>query len=143
MSTLYSDVYEVFLSKLTYYGLYELDVEDLETVLFPYLKTSISRFIECKQDLTNRDDITKQFNITLTDIEIEILSEIMLSSWTKNNLYNHDLFNSFFNTGDIRTHSPANLMKQIQNAYDNSVQEYDHLISRYTTYSDDFINGLK
>lgn len=141
--TPYSDIYEMFLSKLTYYGLIDLEEADLEIVLFPYLKTSISRFVECKQDLSNRDDIAKTFNITLSDIEIEILSEIMLSAWTKNNLYNHDLFNSFFNTGDIKTHSPANLMKQIQSAYNTSVQEYDNLIMRYTTYTDDFINGLK
>ena len=54
MGTQYSEVYEWFLKKVTYYSLEMLDDVDKEETVNGFMKTACARFKCCKVDLSKR-----------------------------------------------------------------------------------------
>jgi hypothetical protein len=79
MATTYETIYNRALSKITDYEFAALPEYDLEDVLHGYLLSSIAKFRKCKNDLKDRDEENKQFNVDLEDEEIEILSIMIMA----------------------------------------------------------------
>ena len=50
-------------------------------VVIGYLRTAIVMFDNCKQDLSDRDDILQEFNYTLNDDTFIILCNYMVIEW--------------------------------------------------------------
>lgn len=85
MATPYSDVYDLFMLKITDYRLIELyqsSVVDFENFLQGWLKLSIADFLDdCDQDLTDRNDTANTFNFDMTDKNQVILAVFMVFHW--------------------------------------------------------------
>ena len=79
--TSYETIYEKFLQKITDYKILELEDKDVMMMLNGWMTSAIAKFRTCSSDLSNRDDVLMQFNDQLTDLEIEILSILMVSEW--------------------------------------------------------------
>lgn len=86
--TKYEEIYKKFASFITDFNLFELLQSDdaetqnfVEDMLEGYLLSSTAKFYKCIKDLTDRDDILKQFNFELDDLEKEILALMMVSEW--------------------------------------------------------------
>ena len=79
--TQYSTLYEKCLSKIEDPQLAMLPEEDLENMLHGYLMSAIAKHRKCEHDLSDRDEELKQFNFDLSDLEIEILSILMVREW--------------------------------------------------------------
>lgn len=79
--TSYSTIYNRFAQKITDYKLIELSDQDVSMMLKGWLTSAISKFRRCKTDLSKRDDEIEMFDSDLLDIEIEILSLLMVSEW--------------------------------------------------------------
>lgn len=79
--TSYETVYNRFLAKITDFELPALPEEDFERMLYGFLVSAISKFVRCKSDLSLRDEDNQQFSADLSDIEIEILSLLMVTAW--------------------------------------------------------------
>lgn len=79
--TQYSTLYEKCLSKLEDPTLAMLPEEDLEEMLHGYLMSAIAKHRKCEHNLSDRDEELKQFNSDLSDLEIEILSILMVREW--------------------------------------------------------------
>ena len=84
--TLYSTLYEKCLSKIEDPQLAILPEEDLESVLHGWMTSAIAKHRKCTNDLSNRDEKLKQFNVDLTDLELEILSILMCREWVSGQL---------------------------------------------------------
>jgi hypothetical protein len=71
--TSYGEIYELFLAVVQDYKidlLYASSTPTMEEYLKPFLIRAIAKFSnECNQDLTDRNDTTRTFNIILTDHE--------------------------------------------------------------------------
>ena len=50
-------------------------------IVIGYLRTAIVMFDNCKQDLSDRDDILQEFNYTLNDDTFVILCNYMVIEW--------------------------------------------------------------
>ena len=89
MSTPYSDIVSLSTLKFKDYKLDRLRVEDnarWETMMEGYLISGLPLFSNCRKSLYDRDEALKLFNETLTDIEIDILSDCMVIKWLERNL---------------------------------------------------------
>ena len=78
MATSYEKIYENLLPKFRSYEIPIMTEEEVKEYLHDYLVPAISKFHVCRQDLTDRDDELECFNVDLSDIEIEILSNYTL-----------------------------------------------------------------
>lgn len=83
--TTYEEIYGMVLSKIKSYEFTRMSEEDIYAILSDYLKPSISKFKACKQNLSDRSDEIEQFNVQLTDEEIEILSNLMVIEFIDSN----------------------------------------------------------
>ena len=88
--TKYEEIYDKFAKCITDYNLFELlqsdDAESqkfVENMLEGFLMSSVAKFYKCTKDLSNRDEILKQFNFVLDDLEIEILALMMVAEWVE------------------------------------------------------------
>jgi len=85
MATAYSDIFDLFMTLVDDYrlvALYQSNVATFETYVQSWLIFAIVDFQDiCDQDLTDRNDTTRTFNIDLTDENKVILSELMVKYW--------------------------------------------------------------
>lgn len=135
MSTPYNDVYSKFLSNIKDSKLVDTDVytaDELESFLYDYMvKAGSIRFKECKVDLSDRDDVLKQFNNTLSDEEQTILSKCMIIEWLSPYVNNANNLKERLSTKDYQIFSPGNQLKAILELYNAAKDERKSLIRSY------------
>lgn len=113
MTTPFSDVFDQFLSKITDSQLLSIPQVDLEGIMTNYLKSSITRFRKCKQNLNDYDLVLQQFNITLTIDEIEILSNWMTYEYLNQNVLRIELLKQSLSSKDYAQYSQANHLDKL------------------------------
>lgn len=82
--TSYDDIIDLALVSIEDYRLNKLSVnspQDFKTVLDGFMIKGLSSFDNCTKDLADRDDIKRQFNFILSDIEKDILADYTIIAW--------------------------------------------------------------
>jgi hypothetical protein len=134
MSTPYSDVYSYFLSKITDYSFLNLSQVDLETTLLVYMKTAITKFDNCKNDLSDRNDTTKIFNKTLSDKEKDILGALMVVEYLRPKVVTSELYRIAMSDPDYKIYSQANQIDKLITLYKTMQAESERLMTKYSYY---------
>ena len=129
--TLYSNIYKRFLNKISDVKLLELSDEDIQEMLHDWLTSSIAKFKKCKNDLSYRDEILEQFNIDLLDIEIEIISIMMVKEWLEPQLNSTLLTSQFFGSKEEKFYAQANQIEKLMALSKKSELEARKLMRDY------------
>lgn len=79
--TSYEEIYDLASQKIEDPSLALLPEEELEDMFHGWLISAIAQFRKCKNDLSNRDEDKKQFNMNLLDVEKEILAILITRAW--------------------------------------------------------------
>lgn len=135
--TEFTEVYGSFLAITRDWDLNELIDAEKEAQLKEFMIKTIPEFDTCEQDLNDRDDLTDQFNITLTPLEIEILAYYMVHKWSKQFLFNTDNMEMWSTLTPTRMPSLANHINALRALADHSIKEVDRLTNKYE-YGEDF-----
>jgi len=139
MATPYSAVVNIFINKISDYDLPKFSDIEREEILNSYLVSSCAKFFRvCKVDLTDRDENLKQFNQTIDDEVIDILSELMIVEWLKPKLASSEKLKNCLNTKDYSMYSPANLLKETRETFELCKKESKKLINNYSFANADF-----
>ena len=132
MPTSYEKLYENLLPKFRSYEIPLMSTEEVKDYLHDFLIPAISRFHVCRRDLNDRDDILQRFNIELSDIEIEILSNYMLIEYIDSEYVRvPSLLKIQLPSSDFKYYSPANHLDKLTAMHKNYVSENETLLSRY------------
>ena len=132
MATPYEKLYENLLPKFRSYEIPLMSTEEVKDYLHDFLIPAISRFHVCREDLDNRDDILQRFNVDLSDIEIEILSNYLLIEYIDSEyIRTPSLLKVQLPSGDFKVFSPANFLEKLMNMHKTYVTENETLLSRY------------
>ena len=81
--------------------------------------------------MSDRDITSKQFNNTLNDEIIDIITDGMIVEWMKPKLYFNEHMQNALSTADYKTFSPANMLEQIRNTYDYSLKQFKNKMNKY------------
>lgn len=141
MATPYSDVFDQFYMFLKDYRLKILmdsSIENFENYLIGWLKPAIVEFTRnhCVQDLSQRDDTARTFNIDLTDETLVILARLMVRYWFEKEVHDVEQFRLVVQDRDFKRVSEnmalqskqATLDKIKEDIYqDLTVYGYNHL----------------
>jgi hypothetical protein len=131
--TTYATVYGMFLAKVDDFDLADMVEDDATTVMADLLKQAVGKFSEsCKKDLSDIAETEDGWNADLDDLEIDILSELMVEAWHKPRINNLELYRSKLSTKDFTTFSPANLLKETREAYEQSHKRARSMINEYS-----------
>lgn len=132
MATSYEKLYENLLPKFRSYEIPLMSVEEVKDYLHDFLIPAISRFHICRKDLNNRDDILQRFNVDLSDIEIEILSNYLLIEYIDSEyIRTPSLLKVQLPSSDFKVFSPANFLDKMMAMHKTYVSENETLLSRY------------
>jgi hypothetical protein len=132
--TSYETIYNIALSKITDPQLAMLPEEDLESMLYGWMKSAIAKHRKCTSDLSDRDDELKQFNIILTDLEIEILGILMAREWVSSQLLSVTNTLQVFSGKETNYYSQAAHLKELQ-LLDEKLRLEAQQLSRDYTYT--------
>lgn len=131
MATPYSEVYAAFLRRISDTDLLQLSQEELSSVLKSFLKGAITQFSKCKQDLSLRDDNLEQFDIDLTDREIEILGALMVVEWLRPTINTSYLLKQTLSTKDFKIYSQANHLDELIKLKKEAEEDAERMIMGY------------
>lgn len=132
MPTLYEKLYENLLPKFRSYEIPLMTTEEVKDYLHDFLIPAISRFHVCRKDLNDRDDILQRFNVELSDMEIEILSNYMLIEYIDSEyVITPSLLKVQLPSSDFKAFSPANFLDKLVDMHKAYVIENETLLSRY------------
>lgn len=132
MATPYEKLYENLLPKFRSYEIPLMSTEEVKDYLHDFLIPAISRFHVCRKDLDNRDDILQRFNVELSDVEIEILSNYLLIEYIDSTYIRvPTLLKVQLPSTDFRAFSSANMLEKLMAMHKTYVTENETLLSRY------------
>lgn len=132
MYTPYEKLYDNLLPKFRSYEIPLMTVEEVKDFLHDYLIPAISRFHVCRKNLNDRDDIVQRFNVDLSDIEIEILSNYLLIEYIDSEyIRTPSLLKVQLPSSDFKVFSPANFLDKLMAMHKTYVSENETLLSRY------------
>ena len=94
--TSYTDVFNIFLNKISDIKLLDMNDTDIEQMLTSWMTSAISKMKKCKSDLSIRDDEIQVFNNDLLDIEKEIIATGMVKEWLEPQLNSTLYISQFF-----------------------------------------------
>jgi hypothetical protein len=132
MPTSYEKLYENLLPKFRSYEIPLMSTEEVKDYLHDFLIPAISKFHVCRKDLNDRDDILQRFNIELSDIEIEILSNYLLVEYIDSEyIRTPTLLKVQLPSSDFKAFSPANFLDKLVAMRKTYLSENETLLSRY------------
>ena len=132
MATSYEKIYENLLPKFRSYEIPLMSTEEVKDYLHDYLIAAISRFHVCRKDLNDRNDIIQRFNVDLSDIEIEILTNYLLIELLDSEYIRvPSLLKISLPSSDFKAFSKANLVEKLMNMHKTYVSENETLLTRY------------
>jgi len=147
VATAYNEVFTLFLSGIQDYKIDNLYLSATPTLADAYmcdfLIKGIPYFDNCEQDLENRDDTTRTFNITLTTDEKVILSDLMTVQWLTKEV--NDIRQMQLHLSDpkaFKHYAEANNLKEKKDLLGVMQEKADKLMVRYSNKNinwDDFM----
>lgn len=143
MATPFTDIYARAIFRFADYEFLKQNIETREGVLEKYLISAKTEFQRvCKTDLGDYDLELKQFNQTLDDEVIEILSLGIAFYWLSYKALNSELLKNVLNSKDYYYYSPANLLKEVQTLRKTLRSEFNSKMRQHS-YNENTISTLK
>lgn len=131
----YSNIYDMFLSDIKDHTLLDFEVEDREKILDDLRIKAETQFKQCKNDLSNKDNIEKQYNFDLTIEEQLIIATIMRKFWMNDKIYNLSLLKQGMSTKDWKQTSQAEHLLRLTALMSELNKEISKMIVDYCTYN--------
>ena len=84
-NTTYRELSDAVFNRLKDYDFLKMTEETAYEIVGNYIRPAIVMFENCKQDLSDRDDILKEFNMKLDDNTFVLLTNYMCIQWLTSN----------------------------------------------------------
>jgi len=138
--TSYETIYNAALSKITDPQLAMLPEEDLENMLYGWMKSAIAKHRKCTSDLSDRDEELKQFNSDLTDLEVEILGILMAREWVSGQLLSVTNTLQVFSGKETKYFSQAQHLAELKDLDEKLRLEAQQLSRDYTYANNEYFD---
>lgn len=143
MATSFSDIYNRAIFRFSDYNFLILDINDREDILEKYLYSAQADFQNvCRLDLSDIDDDNKQYNITLDDECIEILSLGIAFYWLSSHVLSSEYLKVKLSTKEFSFTSVGSLLGELETLRTSLGKELQRKIIIYS-YSGGDISSLK
>lgn len=159
MNTTFEEIYKIFFDKISkdkdffqYFNVSDEEaLEIAQTRSESLLKSALVRIMNyCAPDIDfyNYDDINNQFNFECTEIEKDLIAELMKEGLLQQDEMKLKVVHGYFNTKDLKTFSPANerktfveMLEKIYNRNNAKIENYiskDRETGKYKTLNFDY-----
>ena len=138
--TSYETIYKKFLQRVVDYKILRMEDEDVKMMLNGWMTSAIANFRTCASDLSKRDDVLEQFDDNLTDLEIEILSILMVSEWLAPQLNSTLLTRQLITGKDEKFYSQSAHLKELMDLQAASDKKARLLLNRYRLINNTYLD---
>ena len=129
----------ITISLTTYYvSTADCIASNYNTYMTGFLLRAIPSFSGCNQDLSDRNDTTMTFNITLTDAEKDILACLIAVQILKKEVHDIRQIRGMIKNKDGERYSEANLLKEKMSLQDRLIELADKKKSEYDISNTDW-----
>ncbi len=133
MATTYKELYNSVYSKIKDYDLAEMLESEADSILHDYIRPAILKFEDCSQDLSDRDEVESQFNIDLTDINFEILSNFMVIEYLDTTfIRNSMMLKAYMSNTDFHKYNNKEILAEAIKVRDMYKRENKQLMINYS-----------
>ena len=135
------EIFNLFYGLITDTDLAKLSDQDLEDLSLTFLEFSISKFKECKKDLsivTNEESFENCIKDELTLEEKTILAYGMLYYYLHHKVMYNKMFKNSINTKDFNQLSNANLLLRLNELLNDTRKEFNRRRKAYSLRYSDF-----
>lgn len=136
--TSYDVIYDRATRYLTDFDLAAMSDVDLEDTLRGYLNSAIANFRRCKNDLSDRDDELRQFNVDLLDVEQEILAILVARAWLQPQINSTLLTAQVFSDKEQKYYAQSSHLSTLMSLDEKLKLEAQKLSRDYTFNSGSF-----
>lgn len=138
MATSYKELYNSVYSKIKDYDFIAMSEDEANEILHDYIRPAIVDFEDCKQDLSDRDEILKSFNIDLTDVNFEILSNFMFIKYLEATYINTPMaLKAYMSTADFHKYDNKDVLGKVVEVRDGYLKRNKQLMINYSIRSKD------
>ena len=138
--TSYETIYNKFLQRVVDYKILQMEDEDVKMMLNGWMTSAIANFRTCASDLSKRDDVLERFDDDLTDLEIEILSILMVSEWLAPQLNSTLLTRQLVTGKDEKFYSQSAHLKELMDLQAASDKKARLLLNRYRLINNTYLD---
>lgn len=143
MATPFSDIYERALYRFSDTDFLKYTDTLKESTMRHFLYSAQSDFeIICTQDLSDKDETLKQYNVTLDNDSVEILALGIAYYWVSAKTLNNQLMRNSLKTSEYAFFSPEALLSTIINLRDTIGSEFRAKMIQYS-YDHNDVSSLK
>lgn len=136
MGTSFDRIYDNVLPKFRSWEIPLMSEDEVRECLHDYLVPAITRFHVCRKDLSDRNDEIGEFNVKLSDIEVEILGNFLLIEYLDSTyIRTPTLLKSSLSSTDFNSFSSANMLDKLMAMHKTYLSENESLLSRYAWLS--------
>lgn len=133
MATTYKELYNSVYSKIKDYDFINIGEDAADDILHDYIRPAIVAFEDCKQDLSDRDDVLMQFNFDLPDIDFEILSNFMVITYLDATYIRTPLaLQAHMSTSDFHKYDNKDVLSKVIEVRDMYKKENKQLMINYS-----------
>ena len=133
MATTYKELYNSCYSKIKDFDFVQMLESEADAILRDYIRPAILKFEDCSQDLTDRDDEAEQFNIDLTDINFEILSNFMVVEYLDATYIRTTMMlKAYMSTSDFHKYDNKDVLSKVIEVRDMYKRENKQLMINYS-----------
>ena len=109
--TSYKTLYDRVYSKIKDTTLASMTEETADSILSSYISPAVAAFERCSQDLSDRDDDRQTFNFDLTETNLEILANFMVTEYLDSTYIRTSLMlRSYMSSTDFHKYDNKNLL---------------------------------
>lgn len=141
MGTPYSDVYDKFLVQIKDWkidALYAIDPNDMETYLEGFLILAVPFFVPFSDQSLARNDTTEEFDETLTDENVTILSIMMTEQWLLKEIQDIRQIKLHVTDKDFKTYSEAQNLREKSNYLITVREKISQIVVDYSWGNNDW-----
>lgn len=127
-NTTYRELADVVFSKIKDYSFCEMSEDIAYEIVIGYMQSAIVKFENCKQDLSDRDDVIQEFNFALSDQTMVILSNYMVLEWLDANyIKTSAALKARLSSSDFHALQLSNMLGKAMELHDMLKSENDQL----------------
>lgn len=136
MATPFSEIYERATLKFSDYDFLKLPESEREYILERYLMAARADFEKmCRIDLSQVDNVRKEFEADLDNEVVEILSIGIAYHWVSSKVLDSTNLRNSLSIKDYSFFSPANLLREMTEFRNSLYKEYRRRMIEYSYYA--------
>ena len=136
--TSYKSIFERFCFKIKDYVLLNLDDSDVFEACRVWMDAAIPKIRRLTNDLSDRDNEIMAFNSDLTEIEQEVIANMMIAEWLEPQINSQNYTNQFYGGKEEKFFAQSTHLNTLMNLKKEKRIETNKLIrsSKYNDFAD-------